>query len=288
MKTTHELRLVITPECNYNCYFCHKEGCDCSKQILAPEDYQYTAKILRNLLGWHTLTITGGEPLLHPNYRQICKLLKELGLRVTTVTNLSLLSNPEILVYNDQINVSLHSMDAEVYKKITGSKIPLSQIIDKIKTIRTNLPVLDVHLNATIIRNKNDDIKSMEGLVRFAASIDAKAKFIDLASENAKEVVPYEEIKAKVSNMGFEKTSEEEWQSSYKRDTDHVIITKCGFSKQNIEHSNGYRNLFLYSDGKLKYDQKTTSLNLLKEIKGQDTNTIVNHIKDFLPPAKNI
>lgn len=244
METTHELRLVITPECNYNCYFCHKEGCDCNKRSLVPKDYQYIAKILKDLLGWHTLTIAGGEPLLHPNYRQICKLLKKSGLRVTTVTNLSLLSNPETLAYNDQINISLHSMDAEVYKKITGSKIPVSQIIDKIKAIRTNLPILDIHLNATIIRNKNDDIKSMENLVQFATKIDAKAKFIDLASENAKEVVPYEEIKAKVSKMGFEKTSEEEWQSSYKRNADHVIITKCGFSKQNIEHSNEYRNLF--------------------------------------------
>ena len=288
METTHELRLVITHECNYNCYFCHKEGCGCNKRLLVPKDYQYTAKILKDLLGWHTLTITGGEPLLHPNYRQICKLLKESGLRITTVTNLSLLSNPEVLVYNDQINISLHSMDAEIYKKITGSKIPVSQIIGKIKAIRTNLPILDLHLNATIIRNENDDIKSMENLVQFATKIDAKAKFIDLASENTKEVVPYEEIKAKVSKMGFEKTSEEKWQSSYKRNADHVIITKCGFSKQNIEHSNEYRNLFLYPDGNFKYDKKIESLDLLKEIKEQDTNTIVNSIKDFLPPAKNI
>ena len=288
METTHELRLVITPKCNYNCYFCHKEGCGCSKRLLVPKDYQYVAKILKDLLGWHTLTITGGEPLLHPNYRQICKLLKESGLRITTVTNLSLLSNPETLAYNDQINISLHSMDAEVYKKITGSKIPVSQIIDKIKAIRTNLPILDIHLNATIIRNKNDDIKSMENLVQFATKIDAKAKFIDLASENAKEVVPYEEIKTKVSKMGFKKASEEDWQSYYKRDIDRIIITKCGFSNQNIKHSNGYRNLFLYSDGDFKYDKKIASLNLLKEIKEQDTNTIVNSIKDFLPPAKNI
>ena len=288
METPHELRLVITPKCNYNCYFCHKEGCGCNKRLLVPKDYQYVAKILKDLLGWHTLTITGGEPLLHPNYRQICKLLKESGLRITTVTNLSLLSNPETLAYNDQINISLHSMDAEVYKKITGSKIPVSQIIDKIKAIRTNLPILDIHLNATIIRNKNDDIKSMENLVQFATKIDAKAKFIDLASENAKEVVPYEEIKTKVSKMGFKKASEEDWQSYYKRDIDRIIITKCGFSNQNIKHSNGYRNLFLYSDGDFKYDKKIDSLNLLKEIKEQDTNTIVNSIKDFLPPAKNI
>lgn len=288
METTHELRLVITPECNYNCYFCHKEGCGCNKRLLVPKDYQYVAKILKDLLGWHTLTITGGEPLLHPNYRQICKLLKESGLRITTVTNLSLLSNPETLAYNDQINISLHSMDAEVYKKITGSKIPVSQIIDKIKAIRTNLPILDIYLNATIIRNINDGIKSMENLVQFATKIDAKAKFIDLASENAKEVVPYEEIKTKVSKMGFKKASEEDWQSYYKRDIDRIIITKCGFSNQNIKHSNGYRNLFLYPDGNFKYDKKIVSLNLLKEIKEQDTNTIVNSIKDFLPPAKNI
>ena len=288
METTHELRLVITHECNYNCYFCHKEGCGCNKRLLVPKDYQYVAKILKDLLGWHTLTITGGEPLLHPNYRQICKLLKESGLRITTVTNLSLLSNPETLAYNDQINISLHSMDAEVYKKITGSKIPVSQIIDKIKAIRTNLPILDIHLNATIIRNKNDGIKSMENLVQFATKINAKAKFIDLASENAKEVVPYEEIKTKVSKMGFKKASEEDWQSYYKRDIDRIIITKCGFSNQNIKHSNGYRNLFLYPDGNFKYDKKIASLNLLKEIKEQDTNTIVNSIKDFLPPAKNI
>ena len=131
-------------------------------------------------------------------------------------------------------------------------------------------------------------LKVWKNLVQFATKIDAKAKFIDLASENTKEIVPYEEIKTKVSKMGFKKTSEEDWQSYYKRDIDHIIITKCGFSNQNIKHSNEYRNLFLYPDGNFKYDKKIESLDLLKEIKEQDTNTIVNSIKDFLPPAKNI
>ena len=95
-------------------------------------------------------------------------------------------------------------------------------------------------------------------------------------------------LKQKYPRWALKKTSEEEWQSYYERDIDRIIITKCGFSNQNIKHSNVYRNLFLYSDGNFKYDKKDASLNLLKEIKEQDTNTIVNSIKDFLPPVKNI
>lgn len=44
-----ELRLVITRNCNYNCYFCHGEGVDQDvKDLLTAEDYAFLVKTCKN------------------------------------------------------------------------------------------------------------------------------------------------------------------------------------------------------------------------------------------------
>ena len=42
------------------------------------------------LWGWDTITITGGAPLVSPIYREACELIAKEGVRITTVTNASL------------------------------------------------------------------------------------------------------------------------------------------------------------------------------------------------------
>ena len=67
-----ELRLIITRACNYDCYFCHGEGVskDC-KSLLNSEDYEFLVKSCNQLFGWNTVTLTGGEPFVRKDCRDI-------------------------------------------------------------------------------------------------------------------------------------------------------------------------------------------------------------------------
>ncbi len=288
MRDTHEFRIVITSFCNYRCFFCHHEGRieESTKFLLSPNDYAFIASVAKRLWGWDTITITGGEPLVSPIYREVCERIAREGTSITTVTNASLLSSPrKFLAHNRQINVSLHTMDPIVYQKITGSSYGLQQTLDTIVSIRDSLPEIEIHLNATVIRGYNDSPQEMDRLIQFSNKVHGKAKFVDLASDDRDLVVPCEEIGKNLMSIGFVKIDEGKWQTVFRRNTEHVTVTRCGFSNQNFDR--GHRNLFLHPDGIIVDSyQKDVVVDALREIKGRDTEGLANKIESYFPPAK--
>ncbi len=80
------LQLNITNKCNLNCNFCSCSGRDKEKSM-SLVDVQEIANIYRSL-GCVAITITGGgEPLLHPDFKEIVNILKEGGFKIGLVTN---------------------------------------------------------------------------------------------------------------------------------------------------------------------------------------------------------
>ncbi len=148
MKEVHEFRLVITPFCNYRCFFCHGEGLtkEHTPLALTAEDYGFVLSAGREALGWDTTTITGGEPLISPNFRQAI----DANVRITVVTNASLLAHPvEMLDGVDQVNISLHSVQQDKYASITQTTYPVREIMNTIVRTRLELPGIVIHLNVT-------------------------------------------------------------------------------------------------------------------------------------------
>lgn len=291
MKDEHEFRIVITPFCNYRCFFCHSEGFikESTPLLLSPADYGFVAKAAKELWGWDTLTITGGEPLISPIYRETCEAIAKEGVRITTVTNASLISSPrKILAHNSQINVSLHSMDPDVYRRITCITYPLNQVIDTIISVRSFYPEMAIHLNATVIRGVNDKPEDMDKLINFATRIEGEAKFIDLASSNKQLIVPCEEIEERLVAIGFSKVDEGKWRSIFERGSEHTSITRCGFAEQNS--ARGDRNLFLNPDGTVASDDDRgkLSMSLLREIHERDLDSFAKKVEWYFPPAKRI
>lgn len=292
MKIDHELRIVITPFCNYRCFFCHNEGIveEDTLLLLTPKDYGYIVNLAKEKWGWDTVTITGGEPLVSPIYREVCEEISKNNIRITTVTNASLISSPsKILANTHQINISIHTMDPEKYKQITGSKYPLENIVNTIMSIRADLPNIDIHLNNTVVHGINDASLDMEKIISFANKVGGVSKFINLASCDESLIVPVDEIEDKLISLGFNKTDETEWQIYYSRGLDNAIITRCGFSQTPNSNSFGYLSLFLNPDGKLMtYRRNDHLLNILNEIKSRDTEGIRKKIEWYFPPSRAI
>lgn len=287
----HEFRIVITPFCNYRCFFCHNEGFveEYTPLLLSPRDYGFVIRTAKKLWGWDTVTITGGEPLISPIYRETCELMVKEGIKITTVTNASLVSSPKkILANNSQLNISLHTMNPVVYKKITCTSYPLDQVINSIVAIRSEYPDMIIHLNSTVIRGMNDDPADMNDLIKFAGRIGGEAKFINLASSNQNLVVPIEEIEERLLHLGMEKVDESAWQSVFKGDQGHVIVTRCGFAKDDTQQR-GVRNLFLNPDGTISHDGGGGfTINLLREIHEQNIDGFAKKVEWYFPPAVRV
>ncbi|MHB8108614.1 MAG: radical SAM protein [Syntrophorhabdaceae bacterium] len=120
----------LTSACNQNCVFCYRSG----PSVLMPDgkpkflELDNLGKICSQLKESNvvSLTLTGGEPTLHPDFIEAVRMVKEFGFFLTIVTNgshvaekdidkLALLLDPEY----DRVELSFNAATAQVFQHIT-------------------------------------------------------------------------------------------------------------------------------------------------------------------------
>jgi MoaA/NifB/PqqE/SkfB family radical SAM enzyme len=73
-------------------------------------------------LGTMRVKFQGGEPTLHPDFRELTKAARDAGMITATVTNGSVVARkPELLDYLEEIVVSLDSLRPEVHDGLRGA-----------------------------------------------------------------------------------------------------------------------------------------------------------------------
>ena len=104
--------IEITNRCNLACDFCH--GTKRPLGTMPPEDFRRIAEKLRGETSYLYLHVLG-EPLLHPQLKELLAIAGELGFRVCLVTNGTLLHKrrAELLAAKSlhKVSVSLHSFE---------------------------------------------------------------------------------------------------------------------------------------------------------------------------------
>ena len=104
--------IEITNRCNLACDFCH--GTKRPLGTMPPEDFRRIAEKLRGETSYLYLHVLG-EPLLHPQLKELLAIAGELGFRVCLVTNGTLLHKrrEELLAAKSlhKFSVSLHSFE---------------------------------------------------------------------------------------------------------------------------------------------------------------------------------
>lgn len=280
MKEIHEFRLVITPFCNYGYFFCHGEGLtkEHTPLMLTAEDYGFVLSAGHDVLGWDTTTITGGEPLLSPNFRKIVDQAINANVRITVVTNASLLTHPsEVLQGVNQVNISLHSTQQDKYTLITQTTYPVCEIMDAIIRTRVELPKIDIHLNNTIVKGINDSVQDFEAMINFAKLAKSEAKFIDLVTSDQDKSIPVSEIINRISQLGYKVVDTGIWQTVLEKDNNKVYVTRCGFGR--TSKIDGIRSIFLNPDGTLSTDCKDDiPVDVLGEIKCRNREMFIKKV----------
>ncbi|MCH4814544.1 MAG: GTP 3',8-cyclase MoaA [Saccharolobus sp.] len=154
-----DLRITLTHACNFECFFCHMEGEEGDNYILSKEDILLVAKVAKNF-GINSVKLTGGEPTLRRDLVEIVRGLKQLGYRdVSMTTNGFLLKD---LAYKlklaglDRINVSLHAISRETFKKITGVDA-FDRVIEGIKSA-IDVGLVPVKLNFVVNRRNREEV----------------------------------------------------------------------------------------------------------------------------------
>ncbi|MFW6107389.1 MAG: radical SAM protein [bacterium] len=115
--------IELTHRCNLRCGHCYLGG-----QLRRGE--LATDPLLRILdeateAGCLNLLLTGGEPLLRPDFPDIYRRARRNGLVVTVFTNGTLLTEPTLELFAElpprQVEITLYGATAETYEKVTGA-----------------------------------------------------------------------------------------------------------------------------------------------------------------------
>ena len=143
-------RIAVTPYCNLNCIYCDGATRSDTKPG-AMEDFRRTSldkgviektilmDIIKNLywVGFRGITLTGGEPLIRPDWDTIINQSRELGMeRAEVTTNGTLIASyldkkGELPAGLTLLKVSFDSASPGRFKEITGGDI--EEVIDGVR-----------------------------------------------------------------------------------------------------------------------------------------------------------
>ena len=163
--------LDLTYRCDFRCVHCyagHLNG------QTAEEAGELPAAAVIGLLeqaadaGCLSLLISGGEPLLRPDFPAIYRAARELGMVVTVFTNGTLVTPAHVELFRDcpphRVEVTLYGASREVFDRVTGVPGSFDRAWHGIDLLRGG--GVRLGLKAMILRENEDEIPALDELAR--------------------------------------------------------------------------------------------------------------------------
>lgn len=154
-----DLRISVTPRCNFRCVYCHPLGLSMTDPpgTVSVTDVAHFVRA-GAILGAKSVRFTGGEPLVRKELPEMIAAAREAGIDdVAITTNATLLKArlPDLLAAGlKRVNISLDARDPEVFRRLTrGGEI--EHVWEGIEAA-LSAELHPVKLNAVVIRGEND------------------------------------------------------------------------------------------------------------------------------------
>jgi radical SAM protein with 4Fe4S-binding SPASM domain len=118
----------LTPLCNMNCKMCYVRLEKSEQEVIGPlhtaEEWISLAKEARNA-GMLYLLLTGGEPFLHPQFRQILTELHHMGFLISINSNGTMIDEKTVEWLKEvppiRMNITLYGASDETYEKLCAN-----------------------------------------------------------------------------------------------------------------------------------------------------------------------
>lgn len=175
------LRVSVTDFCNLRCSYCMPQGGVQPKkreEILTLEEIYAITRLFVEL-GVDKVRLTGGEPMVRPG---LDGLVYSLG-RLEKIKDLTMTTNGTLLADRakklkeaglDRVNISLDSLNPEVFKKLTGGDLaPVLRGIDSALDAG-----LGVKINTVLLKGIND--REAQDFAELTRKWPVDVRFIEL------------------------------------------------------------------------------------------------------------
>ena len=200
------LRISITEHCNLRCTYCMPaEGIE-----LTPKPHLMTADEIVSIAqtfvnrGVTKIRLTGGEPLVRRDAKQVIQHLAKLGVELTITTN-GILVHDFIETFKEagirSLNVSIDSLQKEKFNQITRRNY-FEKVIENIDLLDAN--GFEVRLNVVVIKGFNDN--EIIDFIELTKNKNIQIRFIEFMpfdgnQWNKEKLVSYAEILEQVEGF---------------------------------------------------------------------------------------
>ena len=166
----------LSPVCNFSCKMCYvrktqKEVNDSPRKILSLDDWRRIAREAREM-GMLYLLLTGGEPLLWPDFWTLYEELVDMGFLISINTNGSLIDEAAIARFRRKpplkINITLYGAGDEGYRKLCGIRGVYDRVDKAIRGLQE--AKIPVKLNSSLTPENAED---RDAIVDYACSCGA-------------------------------------------------------------------------------------------------------------------
>jgi len=207
-RNIHYLRVSLTDHCNLRCVYCMPTETQFAPRahLLSDEELIRLVRIAASI-GFDRIRLTGGEPTIHPDLVGIvggvAKIpgMKEIAM-TTNALKLENLAEPLARAGLKRVNISIDTLDAERFHKITRLG-KLEQVWRGIVAAE-RAGLTPIKLNAVIVRGYNED--DIADLARLTLDHAWDMRFIELmplgslADFQIESVVPVAEMRARIES----------------------------------------------------------------------------------------
>lgn len=156
--------MELTLRCNLRCVHCYCEGSRDEGQLGTDELKSVIGKVADAGCLW--LLLTGGEPLLRPDFPEIYLYVKERGIIPTLFTNATLVDAGMAKLLADWppfwIEVTLYGATRETYERVTGVKGSYDKCMRGIELLLKH--ELNLKLKTMVLKENVHELEQMYGL----------------------------------------------------------------------------------------------------------------------------
>ncbi len=252
------LRISLTDRCNLRCTYCmpseDMQFALHSTLMTANEIYSIAKTYVK--LGVKKIRLTGGEPLVRKDARQIIELLSELPVELTLTTNATQ-THDFIEDFKKagikSVNVSLDTFDKEKFFSITRRN-DFDKVWDNIHQLIDNN--FHVKLNVVAMEGVNDD--ELIDFVKFTKNHPVHVRFIEFMpfpgnDWKREKVFTYLEMLEKIQeNFKIEKLYDEQHSTAKKYKVSDYKGTFAFINTVTLPFCGDCNRLRLTADGKMK------------------------------------
>lgn len=175
------VRVSVTDRCDLRCAYCMPKH---FKDFHEPEDWLSFDELERVIatftrMGTRRIRLTGGEPLVRKNLPDLAKRiaalpgLEDLSLS-TNCTRMSKHAEELKAAGIDRVNVSLDSLNADVFKQLTGGK--LEKVMAGLMAAK-EAGLKPIKINMVVMKGINDH--EVESMVNFCIEHGFTLRFIE-------------------------------------------------------------------------------------------------------------